>query len=115
MRFTATVKNNKVVIRDVPMPDGKLVEVVIEPSQVDQDPDFPLTEEELRGLAEGERDLREGRWKSADDFFRDLGRPDLVRGQDVGATRTSSRARSRKLGSARPGTKSAAGRRRRRA
>ena len=113
MRFTATVKNNQVVIRDVPLADGEQVNVEIERS-ADKDDDFEIPPHVLRRIEASERELDAGLVVSANELFRSLGRPDLVRDYYDGAGQTSDRTRSRKLGSTRPRAKSAARRRRRR-
>ena len=106
MRFTATVKNREVVIRDVMLPDGDVVEVTIEKQLHDEWEPSPA---ELREIELGEADIAAGRVMTIDEFVASQKRSAELRRQDREARRRRGGTRSRKVGSARPRSKSTAG------
>ena len=110
MRFTATVKNREVVIRNVMLPDGDEVEVTIE----QPGGDFEFTEEELRGIEEGEADIAAGRVLTIDELMASLKRSSELRRQRREEGRARRRSRGGKVGTKGPRTKSTASRDRRR-
>lgn len=110
MRFTATVKNREVVIRNVMLPDGDEVEVTIEKPESD----YEFTEEELRGIEEGEADIAAGRVMSIDELLASLKRSEELRRQQREKGRAGRRSRGGKVGTTGARSKSTASRDRRR-
>jgi hypothetical protein len=106
MRFTATVKNREVVIRDVQLPDGEVVEVTVEPQADEWEP----TPEELREMELGDADVAAGRVMSIDEALAALKRSAELRRQRREQSRSQGRPRSRKVGTARSRAKQTAGR-----
>ncbi|HEY5926565.1 MAG TPA: hypothetical protein VIV11_32985 [Kofleriaceae bacterium] len=103
MRFTATVKNREVIVRDVPMHDGEIVEVtIVKPAS-----GYEWTEEELREIELGEADIAAGRVMSIDEALASLKRSAELRRQRRAAGDSGSRSRGRKVGSPRTRAKPA--------
>ena len=105
MRFTATVKNREVVIRDVKLPDGEVVEVTVEPRAED---DWEPTPAELRSIEAGEADIAAGRVMSIDELLASLKRSEDLRRQRRERSAARDRTRVGKVGAPRPRTKPAA-------
>jgi hypothetical protein len=107
MVFTATVKKGAVVIRDVPLPDGEVVDVTIER----QEDEFELTPEEERIFEEGEAAIARGETgRPLSEFLAELKAEDALRGVSTAVGRARGRTGKAKLGAARSRAKSAAGR-----
>lgn len=106
MVFTATVKKGEVVIRDVPLADGEVVEVFIEQRKNVYIP----TPEEERELLAAEAEIAAGDGRPAHEFFAELRARDAARGRAVAARGARRGARKAKMGAARPRPKSASGR-----
>ena len=110
MVFTATVKKGAVVIRDVPLPDGEVVDVTIER----QEDEIELTKEEIRIFEEGEAAVARGETgRPVSEWIAEWRAKESLPGQDAGRGRTRRRTGSTKLGTARPRAKSASRRSRR--
>jgi hypothetical protein len=107
MRFTATVKNHEVVIRDVQLPDGEVVEVTVEPRPQDE---WEPTPAELRSIAAGDADVAAGRVMSIDELLTSLKRSDDLRRQRRERSTARDRTRGGKVGALRTRTKSTAAR-----
>ena len=75
MRFTATVKNREVVIRDVQLPDGELVDVTLE-SRADE---WEPTPAELREMELGDADVAAGRVRPIGEVLERLRRAEELR------------------------------------
>ncbi len=103
MRFTAAVKNGRVVVRDVPLADGEVVDITIER----QDDVYVLTEEEEREIELGEADAAAGRVRPAHEFLAELRARDTLRGADRGARRARAGSRKDEVGGTRPRSKPA--------
>lgn len=104
MVFTATVKKGAVVIRDVPLPDGEVVDVTIER----QEDEFELTAEEERMFEEAEAAMARGETgRPVSEWLAEWRAKDALRGQDPSRGRTRNRTGSPKLGTARPRAKPA--------
>jgi len=103
MRFTATVKKHEVVIRDVPLADGEIVEVLIE-----REKDvYVLTEEEEREIELGEAEHDAGLGRPLDEFLAELKARDALRDRNRTKRGASGRTRSAKVGAARSRSKPA--------
>jgi hypothetical protein len=109
MRFTATVHKREVVIRDVPLEDGDIVEVTIEREEKDV---YILSEEEEREIELGEAEADAGLGRPVDEVIAELRAYDALRSDRRTTDGARTGARKATVGSARPRTKSS-GRRRR--
>jgi hypothetical protein len=104
MRFTATVKNHEVVIRDVQLPDGEVVEVTVEPQPDDWEP----TPEEWREIELGDADVAAGRTVPIDEVLEKLRRAEELWYQTHGKSRPRNRSGNAKVAAPRTRTKPAA-------
>jgi hypothetical protein len=89
MRFTATVKNHELVIRDVQLPDGEVVEVTVEPRADDE---WEPTPEQLREIELGDADVAAGRVRPIGEVLEKLRRAEELWYQRHG--KSPGRARS---------------------
>jgi hypothetical protein len=105
MVFTATVKGS-VVIKDVPLPDGEVVDVTIERLNGV----YVLSEAEERAIEIGEAEADAGLERPVHEFLAELREELAVRRKGRAVGRGRGQARGRKVGTARPRTKSASGR-----
>ena len=104
MRFTATVKNREVVIRNVQLPDGELVQVTVE-SRADE---WEPTPAELREMKLGDADVAAGRVRPISEVLEKLRRAEELRSTGRGQSGARNRSGKRKVGTARSGTRPAA-------
>lgn len=104
MRFTATVKNGEVVIRDVQLPDGDTVDVTIE-EHVDED---GLTDQDWREIDQAREEMAAGKWRLLDDVLAEIRHSRELRDQNGQAGRSENRSRDEALGVARSRPKPAA-------
>src|SRR5262245_42908062 len=108
MVFTATVKKGSVVIKDVPLPDGEVVDVTIER----QDGMYVLSEAEEREVLLGEAEADAGLGRPVHEFLAELRARDAVSRGNRSPRGARSGARKASVGTSRPRTKSASRRRR---
>lgn len=103
MRFTATVKNGEVVIRNVRLPDGHTVDVTIE-EHVDED---GLTDQDWREIEQAEADVAAGKWRLVDDVLAEIRQRRDLRDQNLTAGGSQARSRDHAVGAAGTGSKQA--------
>jgi len=108
MLFTATVKKGAIVIRDVPLRDGEVVDVTI----LQHGGEFEPTAEEIRIFERGEAEYAAAPElaRPLDEFLAELKAKDVLRDQARSVGRAGGRTRKAKLGTARSRSKPAASR-----
>lgn len=68
LRFTTKVKKRSVVVRDVDLPDGAMVDVTIAPQEDEEDDDLDLTPEQWKEVRAAERQIARGEYVTGDEL-----------------------------------------------